>query len=60
MSTNSIWLTFYTVVLDNQKLSTIEVLALASGIFGAFIIAMGEQLIDNVKKKFSKVDQEEK
>lgn len=58
MSTNAIWLTFYTVVLDNQSLQTLEVLALSSGIFGAFIIAMGEQIVDQVKSKLSKEDQE--
>ena len=50
MSTNSIWLTFYTVVLDNQSLSTLEVLALASGVFGAFVISMGDPIVDKVKQ----------
>ena len=50
MSTNSIWLTFYTVVLDNQSLQTLEIIALSSGIFGAFIIAMGEQIINKLRQ----------
>ena len=54
MSTNSIWLTFYTVVLDNQSLQTLEIIALSSGIFGAFIIAMGEQIINKLRQNIDK------
>lgn len=55
MSTNAIVMTFFTVLLDNQSLTYFEILALCSGIFGAFIISMGDELLQKIKGKHSKV-----
>jgi len=51
MSTNSIWMTMYTVSLDGAKLSNLELIGLTCGILGAFIISTGDMILDKFFKK---------
>lgn len=50
MATNAIWMTMYTVVLSNESLAGLEILALCTGTGGAFIIAMGDSIVDRIKQ----------
>ena len=51
MSTNSIWMTMYTVSIDGAKLSTLELIGLSCGITGAIIISSGDNILSKFQKK---------
>ena len=54
MSTNAIWMTLCTVIFDGQSLSILQFLGMFSGITGAFIIAMGDQIVAKLTSKNDK------
>uniref|UniRef100_A0A7S3CMZ1 EamA domain-containing protein n=1 Tax=Strombidium rassoulzadegani TaxID=1082188 RepID=A0A7S3CMZ1_9SPIT len=57
MSTNGIWVTLLTHFLDGQVITQLQILAIASGVLGAFIIGMGDFLYQNSRKSQRKSEE---
>ena len=54
MSTNAVVMTVLTCIIDKQSLSLLQLLALISGLTGAFTIAMGDIVTDKLSLSLSK------
>ena len=48
MITNTIWMTLLTVWVDGQELTMLQFGGMASGLLGAFVIALGDMVLEKV------------